>query len=228
MDKKFKEDSMTTITIATWLIQFVDKASGISAILFPFLFIFAFATHPGLWKPKLVKNEDDIMRRVRKNRLMHFGHVLMIVSVPLLILTVIKMIGLTQAGVVSGLGFAGGIIAILGAIFLAVDKGALCLVVSAFDTLPDKEFAQLKPGFKTMSQKASWLKLVWGIVLLPSGFIILAIANLGGLTLPAWQCICIIIGSVLLLIPDGFEIINLGASIILLAGFLPMGMIWLN
>jgi hypothetical protein len=219
---------MTTISVATWLIQFVDKASGISAIVFPFLFIFAFATHPNLLKPKLVKNEDDIMRRVRKNKLMHIGHVLMIVSVPLLILTAIKMIGLTQAGVLSGLGFAGGIVAILGAIFLAVDKGALCLVVSAFDTLQDEEFAQLKPGFKTMSQKASWLKLVWGIVLLPLGFIILAIANLGGLTLPSWQCICLIIGSVLLLTPDGFEIINLGASIILLAGLLPMGLSWLS
>jgi hypothetical protein len=219
---------MTTISIATWLIQFVDKASGISAIVFPFLFIFAFATHPNLLKPKLVKDADDIMRRVRKNNLMHIGHVLMIISVPLLIMTVIKMIGLTQASVLSGLGFAGGLVAILGSISLAVDKGALCLVVSAFDTLPDNEFAQLKPGFKTMSQKASWLKLVWGIVLLPLGFIILAIANLGGLTLPSWQCICLIIGSVLLLTPDGFEIINLGASIILLAGLLPMGLNWLS
>jgi hypothetical protein len=219
---------MTTISIATWLIQFVDKASGISAIVFPFLFIFAFATHPNLLKPKLVKDADDIMRRVRKNNLMHIGHVLMIISVPLLIMTVIKMIGLTQASVLSGLGFAGGLVAILGSISLAVDKGALCLVVSAFDTLPDNEFAQLKPGFKTMSQKASWLKLVWGIVLLPLGFILLAIANLVGLTIPAWQCICLIIGSGLLLVPDGFEIINLGASIILLAGLLPMGLNWLS
>jgi len=159
---------------------------------------------------------------------MHFGHVLMIFSVPLLILTAVKLTFLTQAGAFSGLGFAGGIVAILGAIFLAVDKGALCLVVSAFDTLQDKEFAQLKAGFRTISQKASWLKLVWGIVLLPLGFIILAVANLGGLTLSAWQCICLITGSALLLMPDGFEIINLGASVILIAGLLPMGLSWLN
>jgi hypothetical protein len=219
---------MTTVSIATWLIQFVDKASGISAMLFPFLFLLAFAPHPNLLKPKMVKNEDGIMRRVRKNKLMHIGHVLMIISVPLLVLTAIKMIGLTQAGHLSVLGFAGGIVAILGAIFLAVDKGALCLVVSAFDTLQDREFAQLKPGFKTMSQKASWVKLVWGIALLPLGFIILAFANLGGPTLPSWQCICLIIGPVLLLTPDGFEIINLGASIILLAGLSPMGLSWFD
>jgi hypothetical protein len=217
---------MTTVSIAAWLVQFANIACGISAIVFPLLFVFAFATHPGLLKPKLVKNEDDIIRRVRKNRLMHFGHVLMIFSVPLLILTAVKLIFLTQAGAFSGLGFAGGIVAILGAIFLAVDKGALCLVVSAFDTLQDKEFAQLKPGFRTISQKASWLKLVWGIVLLPLGFIILAVANLGGLTLPSWQCICLIIGSGLLLVPDGFEIVNLGASIILIVGLLPMGLSW--
>jgi hypothetical protein len=219
---------MTTISIATWLIQFANKAFGISAIIFPFLFVFAFATHPDLLKPKLVKNADDIMRRVRKNKLMHIGHVLMIFSVPLLILTAVKLIYLTQSGILSGLGCAGGIVAIIGAISLAVDKGALCLVVSAFDTLPDQEFAQLKPGFKTISQKESWLKLVWGIVLLPIGFIILAIANLVGLTLPSWQCICLIIGSGLLLVPDGFEIINLGASIILIAGLLPIGLSWLN
>jgi hypothetical protein len=219
---------MTTISVANWLIQFVNTACGVSAIIFPFLFVFAFATHPNLLKPKLVKNEDDIMRRVRKNKLMHFGHVLMIFSVPLLILTAVKLTFLTQSGDLSGLGFAGGIVAILGALFLAVDKGALCLVVSAFDTLQDKEFAQLKPGFRTISQKASWLKLVWGIVLLPLGFIILAVANLGGLTLPTWQCICLLLGSGLLLVPDGFEIINLGASIILIAGMLPMGLSWLT
>jgi len=219
---------MTTISIATWLVQFANTACGISAIVFPLLFIFAFATHPDLLNPKLVKNEDDIIKRVRKNKLMHIGHVLMIISVPLLILTAIKLTFLAQAGALSGLGLAGGTIAILGAIFLAVDKGALCLVVSAFDTLPDNEFAQLRPGFKTISQKASWLKLVWGIVLLPLGFIILAIANLGGLTIPSWQCICLLVGSGLLLVPDGFEIVNLGASIVLIAGLLPMGLSWLN
>jgi hypothetical protein len=219
---------MITVSIATWLIQFGNTACGISAIVFPLFFVFAFATHPGLLKPKLVKNEDDIMRRVRRNKLMHFGHVLMIFCVPLLILTAVKMTFLAQVGALSGLGFAGGIVAILGAIFLAVDKGALCLVVSAFDTLQDKEFAQLKPGFRTISQKASWLKLVWGIVLLPLGFIILAIANLGSQTIPSWQCICLLVGSGLLLVPDGFEIVNLGASIILIAGLLPMGLSWLN
>jgi hypothetical protein len=218
---------VTTISIDSWLIQFFNIACGISAILFPLLFVFAFATHPGLLKPKLVKNEDDIIRRVRKNRLMHFGHVLMIFSVPLLILTAVKLTFFTQTGALSGLGFAGGIVAILGAIFLAVDKGALCLTVSAFDTLPDKEFAQIKPAFRTISRKASWLKLVWGILLLPLGFILLAIANLGGLTLPAWQCICLLLGSLLLLVPDGFEIVNLGASLVLIVGLLPMGLSWL-
>jgi hypothetical protein len=219
---------MTTISIAAWLVQLANTTCGISAIVFPLLFIFAFATHPDLLKPKLVKNEDDIIRRVRKNKLMHIGHVLMIFSVPLLILTALKLTFLTQTGTLSTLGFAGGIVAILGAIFLAVDKGALCLVVSAFDTLQDNEFAQLKPGFRTISQKASWLKLVWGIVLLPLGFIILAIANLGGPAIPSWQCICLLIGSGLLLVPDGFEIVNLGASIILIAGLLPMGLNWLS
>jgi hypothetical protein len=164
---------MALVLVADWIVQTANVAFGISAILFPVLFILVFALHPGLLKPRLVKNEDDIMKRVRNNKVMHGGHVLMILSVPLLILTAIKMISLTQFGELAWLGFAGGVAAMAGAIFLAVDKGALCLVVSAFDTLSDEDFAMLKPGFRTMSQKASWLKLVWGIMLLPVGFIIL-------------------------------------------------------
>jgi hypothetical protein len=78
---------------------------------------------------------------------------------------------------------------------------------------------ELQPSF---SRYSSFL------LLLPLGFIVLAIANLGSLTLPAWQCICLLTGSVFLLVPDGFEIINLGASIILIAGLLPLGLSWLN
>ena len=50
-------------------------------------------------------------------------------------------------------GFVGAVVAILGSIFLAVDKGALCLTMSAFDTLPEKEFVQIMPGIMAMFSK---------------------------------------------------------------------------
>jgi hypothetical protein len=36
---------------------------------------------------------------------------------------------------------AGGLTGIIGAVILAGDKGALCLVLSAFDSLPETDFA---------------------------------------------------------------------------------------
>lgn len=40
-------------------------------------------------------------------------------------------------------GFIGAVAGIFGAFILAVDKRSLCLVLSAFDTLPDAQFAQV-------------------------------------------------------------------------------------
>ena len=120
-------------------------------------------------------------------------------------------------------GFLGAAIAILGAIILAADKGALCLTMSAFDTLPENIFAQIMPGVLAMFTKKGWLVLLWGIVLLPIGFAIQTIALLTTHTFPGWQSIFFLIGVLLVGIPDGFEIINLSASIMMAIALVPYG-----
>ena len=50
-------------------------------------------------------------------------------------------------------GFWGGIAGICGAFILAVDKGALCLVLSAFDTLPEQTFQNFIPYLQVIVNK---------------------------------------------------------------------------
>jgi hypothetical protein len=95
--------------------------------------------------------------------------------------------------------------------------------MSAFDTLTENEFAQIMPGVLAMFTKQGWLALLWGILLLPIGFVIQAIALLKTNTLPGWQSILFLIGVLLVGTPDGLEIINLAASILMAIAFVPYG-----
>jgi hypothetical protein len=95
--------------------------------------------------------------------------------------------------------------------------------MSAFDTLPEKVFAQIMPGVMAMFSKQGWLVLLWGILFLPIGFAIQAIGLLATNTIPLWQSSLFLIGVLLVGIPDGLEIINLSASILMAIAFVPYG-----
>ena len=195
---------------------------GLAFIIFPMLFIFAFAVHPGLLQPHLLGPEEIILR-ARNNGLLQFGHVLVMLSTTLLIVVALHFMKLLDHSPLAWAGFIGAAIAILGAIILAADKGALCLTMSAFDTLPEKVFGQIMPGVMAMFTKQGWLGLLWGIVFLPIGFAIQAIALLKTNTLPLWQSILFLIGVLLVGTPDGLEIINLSASILMAIALVPYG-----
>jgi hypothetical protein len=92
---------------------------------------------------------------------------------------------------------------------LAVDKGALCLTMSALDTLSESQFSQMMPGLLAMFSKEGWLVILWGLPLLTIGFALQAIALIKARSLPRWQSILFLMGVVLVGTPDG-EIINLG------------------
>ena len=79
------------------------------------------------------------------------------------------------------------------------------------------------PGVLAMFTKQGWLVLLWGIVLLPIGFAIQAIALLKTNTFPRWQSILFLIGVLLVSTPDGLEIINLSASILMAIALVPYG-----
>ena len=195
---------------------------GLAFIIFPLLFVFAFAVHPGLLNPHLLDPRELIMRAHHAG-LLQLGHVLVTLSTGLLIVVAMHFMKLLDRSSGAWAGFIGAAIAILGAIMLAADKGALCLTMSAFDTLPENEFAQIMPGVLAMFTKQGWLVLLWGISLLPIGFAIQAIALIKTHSIPRWQSILFLIGVLLVGTPDGLEIINLSASIMMAIAFVPYG-----
>lgn len=195
---------------------------GLAFIVFPLLFIFAFAVHPNLLQPHLLGPEELILR-AHGNGLLQFGHVLVTLSTCLLIVVALHFMKLLDRSSGAWAGFIGAATAILGTIILAADKGALCLTMSAFDTLPENVFAQIMPGVLAMFTKQGWLVLLWGIVFLPIGFAIQAIALLKTNTFPRWQSTLFLIGVLLVATPDGLEIINLSASIMMAIALVPYG-----
>lgn len=202
--------------------QVVRVGTGLAFVLFPMAFIFAFAVHPGLFRPRLL-GPEQIIRRAHGNKLLHLGHGLVTLSTPLLVLIALHFMTVLDQGSFAWAGLAGAALAIVGAVLLAADKGALCLTMSAFDSLSETEFAQMMPGLRAMFSKAGWLKLLWGMLLLPAGFAILAICLLQTQTFPRWQGLSFVVGVLLVGTPDGLEIINLAASVLMAVALVPYG-----
>jgi len=196
--------------------------TGLAFIIFPLVFVFAFAGHPGLLSPHLLGPEEMILR-ARNAPFLQFGHALVTLNTALLVVVALHFMRLLDRGSAAWGGFLGGALAILGALMLAADKGALCLTMSALDTLPESEFAGMMPGLLAMFSKEGWLVLLWGLLLLPIGFAIQAVALLGSQTLPRWQGILFLVGVLFVGTPDGAEIINLTAAILLAVAFVPYG-----
>ena len=205
--------------------QFQLIGTGLSFILFPLLFIFAFASHPGLLSPRLLGPEELILR-AHQNGLLQFGHVLVTLCTALLVVIALhfkKLLDRSSVSWAAWAGLIGAAIAILGVVILAADKGALCLTMSALDTLSESEFTLMMPGLLAMFSFKGWLVILWGILFLPIGFVIQAIALIKTRVFPRWAGILFLIGALLVGFPDGAEIINLTASILMAAALVPYG-----
>ena len=197
--------------------------TGLAFIIFPAVFIFAFATHPGLLQPKLL-GPAELIHRARGAGLLHFGHALVTVNTALMVVVAMHFMKLLDRRTGALAGFLGGALAIAGTLALAADKGALCLTMSALGGLSDAEFAGMMPGLLAMFSTQGWLVLIWGILLLPVGFGMQAIALCKSGALPRWQSRLFLVGVLLIGTPDGVEIVNLTASILLAIACVPYGM----
>lgn len=202
--------------------QVLQIGTGAAFIIFPLIFIFAFSFHPGLLKPRLLQAEGMI-HRARRNKALQFGHVLVLLNTTLLVVVAVHFMNALSHRPGAWVGIVGAMLAVLGAIILAADKGAFCLTMSALDTLPEDEFSPMMPGLLAIFAKKGWMALVWGIIFLPLGFAILAIGLLEGNVIPAWQSILFLVGVVFIATPDGMEIINLSASILVGIAMIPYG-----
>ncbi|MFC1790872.1 hypothetical protein ACFL0I_00175 [Gemmatimonadota bacterium] len=196
--------------------------TGLAFIIFPLVFVFAFAGHPELLSPHLLGPEEMILR-ARNAPFLQFGHALVTLNTALLVVAALHFMRVLDRGPAAWAGSVGGALAILGALMLAADKGALCLTMSALDTLPEREFAGMMPGLLAMFSKEGWLVLLWGLLLLPIGFAIQAVALIRTRALPRWQSILFLVGVLFVGTPDGAEIINLTAAVLLAVAFTPYG-----
>lgn len=196
---------------------------GLSLIVFPIIFVFAFASHPDLLSPHFL-GPAELIQRAHNHSLLHFGHALVTLCTSLLVVVAMHFMNTLKNTQAEWFGFVGGVIAILGALLLAADKGALCLTMSALDTLPEDKFSAMMPGLLAMFGKEGWLILIWGMVLLPIGFVIQAVGLLKSRILATWQSTLFLVGVIFIGTPDGVEIINLAAAVVIAIALIPYGL----
>jgi hypothetical protein len=203
--------------------RFKRIGTGLCFIVFPIVWVFAFAAHPNLLQPRLLLGPEELIRRAHGDGLLQFGHALVTVNTALLVVVALHFMKLLDGTSAARAGFIGAGLAILGACLLAADKGALCLTMSALDTLPEKEFAQMMPGLLAIFSFKGWMALVWGLLLMPIGVLIQTVGMLRAKVLPGWQLGLLLVSVAVIGFPDGAEIINLTAAMVMAAAMLPYG-----
>jgi len=196
--------------------------TGLAFVLFPLLFVFAFAVHPGLLNPHQLSPEEVILR-AHQNPLLAFGHVLVLLDAAILVVVTLQFMRLLDGTAAAWAGLVGAALNVLGAVMLGAEKGAESLTISALDALPANQFAQMMPGLVAIFSHQGWMALVEGVVLIAIGFSIQAIALLKTNVIPRWQSALLLIGVWMLGWPDGEEIVALAGSILLTVAWVPYG-----
>lgn len=200
---------------------FKRVGTDLSIIVFPIMLLFGFVLHPNIISLGVITEAAAWAEEWRGNFLFHFGHLLVLFSVPLIIVTSVSfMTLLNDRGEL--LGYVGGVLAVFGACMLAVDKGALTLGLTAFQILPDQEFSNIYPALQALLDKAGWLWITWLFLLFPIGFIIQIAGLIREKVIPRWQGLTIILGLLLLINPD-IEIISAAGALLMCIGLIPIG-----
>jgi hypothetical protein len=196
--------------------------TALALMSFPPLLAGIFAVHPHLLAFKPLLTLDDWTGRFHGRPLVHAGHAVMTLAVPLLLVTAFHFAHVLR-GRGAWLGWIGGAMAVVGAVILAADKGALCLVTSAFDRLPEAEYQALRPGLIAMHAREGWLALLWLLPLLPVGFAVQGVGLVREGLVGRAQGTAFIVGSLLLANPD-IEALSLMASLLLTVALWPYGL----
>ena len=211
---------MTPVAVNSPLVTTKRVGTGLSFVIFPIVFVFAFAVHPDLLSPRLL-GPSELILRARGEGVLHFAHALVTVNTALMVVVALHFMRVLDGSSGAWAGFVGAAGAVLGTLALVADKGALCLTMSALDELSDPEFAAMMPGLLAMFSKQGWMVLIWGILLLPVGFGLQAIALLKTRSIARWRGVLFLVGVLLIGAPDGVEVINLSASILIAIALVP-------
>jgi hypothetical protein len=214
------------LTDSIFMVQTIKRYGTAMAFLaYPLLAGFAFAVHPNLWDFSVNKPVAQKIVEFHDNSVLHFGHFLMGIAVPALIIMALHYMKLLETKKPLT-GLIGGSFAIAGAIILAMDKAALCFVPSAFDTVPGVEYAGLIPGINAMFQYKGFLAVLNFLPLLPIGFIILSIGLVRSNSIKRFYSLPVLIGSIVMCNPD-IDLLGLSATVIMAFGFIPYALnIW--
>jgi hypothetical protein len=212
----------TTSTASPMVLNDVKRiGTGLAFVLFPLLFVFAFAVHPGLLTPHRLSDVQLILR-AHHNSLLAFGHVLVLFDAAILIVVTLGLMRMLDNTFAAWAGFIGAALTVLSAIALGAEKGAECLTISALDTLPESQFTQMMPGLVAIFSHQGWMILVMGVMLLAVGLTIQAIGLLITNVVPRWQS-ALLLGVWLMGFPDGWEIVALIGSVLLAIALIPIG-----
>lgn len=206
---------------STSLRQLERTLSGLSMISIPLLLFVGFILHPQFWSFSLTRDASTLLDNFRHESGFHIGHLLVMITVaPILVMTFRFHSVLRVRPTV--LGLIGGLLAGLGAVMLAIDKGSLTLVLAGFDTLSDSELAQITPALEVIASRGGWLAITWLIALLPIGAAMQTLSIHQAGHLKAWQAASTIAGLLLLLNPD-IKIIGAAGALLMCAGYVPLG-----
>jgi hypothetical protein len=205
------------------LLDFKRMGTGLCFIIFPAIWVFGFAVHPNLLEPRLLLGPADLIRRAHGDGLLQFAHALVTVNTAIFVVVALHYMKLLDGTSSAWSGVIGAGLAIFGACMLAADKGALCLAMSAVDTLPETEFTRMMPGLMAIFSFKGWVWLVWGLLLMPIGVLIQTAGMFRARILPRWQLGLLFVGILFIGFPDGAEIINLTAAALMAAAMLPYG-----
>ena len=213
----------TSLPSATNRLSDVKRiGTGLAFIFCPLIFVFAFAVHPGLLNPHRL-SDTALILRAHGNAWLAVGHVLVLFAAALLGVVLQHFMQRLDQGWPAWAGYSGAALGVLGAVLLAAEKGAECLTISALDTLPESQFAQMMPGLVAIFSHQGWMALVGGVVLLAVGTTLQAVGLFAANAISRWQSVALLIGVWLLGWPDGEEIYSLAGAILLSLALVPVG-----
>ncbi len=207
---------------ATQLARVKQVVSGLCIMVFPVMLMFGFITHPNILSLAMVTDYVDWTSEWRASTAFHVGHLLVMFAVPPITVSCLWLMGMAR-GRGAWLGFVGAVTGVFGAFMLAVDKGALTFVLTAFRDLSEDEFAASRPAIEAIFNRDGWLWVTWLFIFLPLGVILQMTGLMLEQTVPRWQGVVTIVGLLLLINPD-IEIISTVGALLMCAGFLPLGM----
>lgn len=195
--------------------------TALAFMVFPPMLLVGFLLHPNITSLELVTDAEVWAGEFRGNFLFHFGHLLVLFTAPLAIVVGVRCMRFAT-GRGAWLIFAGGVLGVFGAFILAVDKGALTLVLTAFDTLSDAAFEGSYPVLQVLLERGGWLWIVKLLALLPLGFMLQAIGLARAGVIGKGQAALIAVGMATLFAGD-IEIVTAAGAVLLCLGYIPMG-----